>query len=208
MERVLFANDRSGARMTKRLIVGVTGASGSVLALETIRQLVRAGVETHLVVSKGARLTVAHELGVDGLAQLTSVANHAYSYHDLAAPIASGSFRTDGMIVVPCSMRTLAAMAHGLGDNLLTRAADVVLKEKRRLVIVPREAPLHEGHLDAMLRLARMGAIVAPPVPPFYVKLASIEEMVVEMAARLVGWAGVDPGDKLTRWGEKKVAVA
>ena len=194
--------------MTKRLIVGVTGASGSVLALETIRQLVRAGVETHLVVSKGARLTVAHELGVDGLAQLTSVANHAYYYHDLAAPIASGSFRTDGMIVVPCSMRTLAAMAHGLGDNLLTRAADVVLKEKRRLVIVPREAPLHEGHLDAMLRLARMGAIIAPPVPPFYVKLASIEEMVVEMAARLVGWAGVDPGDKLTRWGEKKVTAA
>ena len=207
MERVFFANDRSGARMTKRLIVGVTGASGSVLALETIRQLVRAGVETHLVVSKGARLTVAHELGVDGLAQLTSVANHAYSYQDLAAPIASGSFRTDGMIVVPCSMRTLAAMAHGLGDNLLTRAADVVLKEKRRLVIVPREAPLHEGHLDAMLRLARMGAIVAPPVPPFYVKLASIEEMVVEMAARLVGWAGVDPGDKLTRWGEDRASV-
>ena len=194
--------------MTKRLIIGVTGASGSVLALETIRQLVRAGVETHLVVSKGARLAIPHELGTDGLAELTSVANCAYSDQDLAAPIASGSFRTDGMIVVPCSMRTLAAMAHGLGDNLLTRAADVILKEKRRLVIVPREAPLHEGHLDAMLRLARMGAVIAPPVPPFYVKLASIEEMVVEMAARLVGWAGVDPGDKLTRWGEKKVAAA
>lgn len=193
--------------MTKRIIIGVTGASGSVLALETLRQLVRAGVETHLVVSKGARLAIPHELGADGLAQLTSIANHAYSDQDLAAPIASGSFRTDGMIVVPCSMRTLAAMAHGLGDNLLTRAADVVLKEKRRLVIVPREAPLHEGHLDAMLRLARMGAVIAPPVPPFYVKLASIEEMVVEMAARLVSWAGVDPGTNLTRWGEKKVAV-
>lgn len=193
--------------MTKRIIIGVTGASGSVLALETLRQLVRAGVETHLVVSKGARLAIPHELGADGLAQLTSIANHAYSDQDLAAPIASGSFRTDGMIVVPCSMRTLAAMAHGLGDNLLTRAADVVLKEKRRLVIVPREAPLHEGHLDAMLRLARMGAVIAPPVPPFYVKLASIEEMVVEIAARLVSWAGVDPGTNLTRWGEKKVAV-
>lgn len=208
MERVFFADVRSGATMTKRLIIGVTGASGSVLALETIRQLVRAGVETHLVVSKGARLAIPHELGTDGLAHLTSLANHAYSYQDLAAPIASGSFRTDGMIVVPCSMRTLAAMAHGLGDNLLTRAADVILKEKRRLVIVPREAPLHEGHLDAMMRLARMGAVIAPPVPPFYVKLASIEEMVVEMAARLVGWAGVDPGDKLTRWGEKKVTAA
>lgn len=191
--------------MIKRMIVGVTGASGSVLALETIRQLVRSGVETHLVTSKSARMTIAYEIGADGLAQLTSLANHAHSHQDLAAPIASGSFRTDGMIVVPCSMRTLAAMAHGLGDNLLTRAADVVLKERRRLVVVPREAPLHEGHLDAMLRLTRMGAIIAPPVPPFYVKPASIEAMVVEMAARLVNWAGIDPGDKLTRWGEKKV---
>lgn len=193
--------------MTKRIIVGVTGASGSVLALETIRQLVRGGVETHLVVSKGARITIAYELGADGLAQLASLANHTHNHQDLAAPIASGSFRTDGMIVVPCSMRTLAAMAHGLGDNLLTRAADVVLKERRRLVVVPREAPLHEGHLDAMQRLARMGAIIAPPVPPFYVKPASIEAMIVEMAARLVNWAGVDPGDKLTRWGEDNVAI-
>ncbi|TPJ81221.1 UbiX family flavin prenyltransferase [Mesorhizobium sp. B2-6-2] len=193
--------------MTKRIIVGVTGASGSVLALETIRQLVRGGVETHLVTSKSARMTIAYELGADGLAQLASLANHTHSHQDMAAPIASGSFRTDGMIVVPCSMRTLAAMAHGLGDNLLTRAADVVLKERRRLVVVPREAPLHEGHLEAMLRLTRMGAIIAPPVPPFYVKPASIEAMVVEMAARLVNWAGVDPGDKLTRWGEKNVAT-
>ncbi|TIO99804.1 MAG: UbiX family flavin prenyltransferase, partial [Mesorhizobium sp.] len=115
--------------MTKRIIVGVTGASGSVLALETVRQLVRGGAETHLVTSKGARMTIAHELGPDGLAQLVSLANHTHSHQDLAAPIASGSFRTDGMIVVPCSMRTLAAMAHGLGDNLVTRAADVVLKE-------------------------------------------------------------------------------
>lgn len=193
--------------MTKRIIVGVTGASGSVLALETIRQLVRAGAETHLVVSKSARMTIAYELGADGLAQLASLANHTHNHQDLAAPIASGSFRTDGMIVVPCSMRTLAAMAHGLGDNLLTRAADVVLKERRRLVVVPREAPLHEGHLDAMLRLTRIGAIIAPPVPPFYVKPASIEAMIVEMAARLIGWVGVDPGDKLTRWGEKNVAA-
>jgi len=193
--------------MSKRIIVGVTGASGSVLALETIRQLVRAGVETHLVTSKGARMTIAYELGADGLAQLTSLANHAHSHQDLAAPVASGSFRTDGMIVVPCSMRTLAAMAHGLGDNLLTRAADVVLKERRRLVVVPREAPLHEGHLDAMMRLTRMGAIIAPAVPPFYVKPPSVEAMFTEMAARLVSWVGVDPGDSLTRWGEKNVAT-
>ena len=141
--------------MRRRLIVGVTGASGAVLALETLRQLADTQVETHLVVTAGARMTIAHELGPDGLGQMTALADHTHSPRNLAAPIASGSFRTEGMIVVPCSMRSLAAMAHGLGDNLLTRAADVVLKERRRLVVAPREAPLHEGHLEAMLRLAR-----------------------------------------------------
>jgi 4-hydroxy-3-polyprenylbenzoate decarboxylase len=187
--------------MSRRLIVGVTGASGSVLALETLRQLGKAGVETHLVVSPGAPASIAHELGEDGLSRLTTSARRTYAAGDLAAPIASGSFRADGMIVVPCSMRTLAALAHGLGDNLLTRAADVTLKEKRRLVVAPREAPLHEGHLEAMLRLARMGAMIAPPMPPFYTRPSSIEQMVSEIAARLVNWAGVDPGDSLTRWG-------
>lgn len=187
--------------MTKRIIVGVTGASGSVLALETLRLLRRADVETHLVISPGAPASIAHELGADGVARLAASARRVHEAGDLAAPIASGSFRADAMIVVPCSMRTLAAMAHGLGDNLLTRAADVALKEKRRLVVAPREAPLHEGHLEAMLRLARMGAVIAPPVPPFYAKPISLEQMVREIAARLVNWAGVDPGDALTRWG-------
>lgn len=186
--------------MRKRLIVGVTGASGSVLALETLRQLVAAGVETHLVISDGAKTTVTHELGADGVGQLAAVATYMHPSRNLAACIASGSFRTDGMIVVPCSMRSLAAMAHGLGDNLLTRAADVVLKEKRRLVVAPREAPLHEGHLDAMLRLARLGAVIAPPMPPFYCRPASMEDMVREIAARLLNWAGVDPGEQMTRW--------
>jgi 4-hydroxy-3-polyprenylbenzoate decarboxylase len=191
--------------MRKRLIVGVTGASGSALARETLRLLAGADVETHLVVSAGARVTIAHELGPDGLAALTGTATHVHDSGNLAAPIASGSFRTDGMIDVPCSMRSLAAIAHGFGDNLLTRAADVVLKEKRRLVVVPREAPLHEGHLDAMLRLARLGAVIAPPVPPFYARPASIEDVVREIAARLVNWAGIDPGKQMTRWGERDV---
>lgn len=104
--------------------------------------------------------------------------------------------------MVPCSMRSLAAMAHGLGDNLLTRAADVVLKEKRRLVVAPREAPLHEGHLEAMLKLARLGAVIAPPVPPFYARPAAMDDLVREIAARLVQWAGIDPGRCMTRWGE------
>ena len=187
--------------MPRRMIVGVTGASGAVLALETLRLLAEAGVETHLVATAGARMTISHELGADGLGRLTALAAHTHSPRNLAAPIASGSFRTEGMIVVPCSMRSLAAMAHGLGDNLLTRAADVVLKEKRRLVVAPREAPLHEGHLDAMLRLARLGAVIAPPMPPFYARPATMEDMVREIAARLVNWAGIDPGEALTRWG-------
>lgn len=188
-----------------RLIVGVTGASGSVLALETLSQLGRAGVETHLVVTRGARMTIAHELGSEGLTRLNDVAAHVHSPANLAAPIASGSFRTAGMIVVPCSMRSLAAMAHGLGDNLLIRAADVVLKEKRRLVVAPREAPLHEGHLESMLKLARLGTIIAPPVPPFYARPATMDDLVREIAARLVQWAGVDPGDAITRWGSGEI---
>ena len=187
---------------SRRLVVGVTGASGAVLARETLRLLGLAGIETHLVVSRGARMTIAHELGPCGMEQLAAEAAHVHAPDNLAAPIASGSFRTDGMIVVPCSMRSLAAMAHGLGDNLVTRAADVVLKEKRRLVVAPREAPLHEGHLESMLKLARMGAVIAPPVPPFYARPATIDDLVREIAARLVGWAGVDPGRAITRWGE------
>lgn len=193
--------------MASRLIVGVTGASGSVLAFETLRQLRATGVETHLVVTAGARMTIAHEMGSEGLARLSQAAAHVHSPRNLAAPIASGSFRTAGMIVAPCSMRSLAAMAHGLGDNLLTRAADVVLKEKRRLVVAPREAPLHEGHLEAMLKLARMGAIIAPPVPPFYARPTTMEDMVREIAARLLQWAGIDPGESMTRWGGGEIAV-
>jgi len=189
---------------TSRLVVGVTGASGAVLALETLRLLGAAGIETHLVVSRGARMTIVHELGADGMERLATEASHVHAPDNLAAPIASGSFRTAGMIVVPCSMRSLAAMAHGLGDNLVTRAADVVLKEKRRLVVAPREAPLHEGHLESMLKLARMGAVIAPPVPPFYARPATMEDLVREIAARLVGWAGFDPGGAMTRWGGAK----
>ncbi|MBV2143590.1 UbiX family flavin prenyltransferase [Falsochrobactrum sp. TDYN1] len=188
--------------MRRRMIVGITGASGAVLALETLRQLADKELETHLVITAGARITIAHELGTSGFDQMSALADQVHSPRNLAAPIASGSFRTEGMIVVPCSMRSLAAMAHGLGDNLLTRAADVVLKEKRRLVVAAREAPLHEGHLTAMQLLARMGAIIAPPVPPFHARPATIEDMIREIAARLINWAGVDPGEALTRWGE------
>lgn len=186
--------------MNKRIVIGVTGASGSALALEVVRQLAKADAETHLVITRGSRQTILHELGADGLARLAEGAAHVHAPDNLAAPIASGSFHTDAMIVVPCSMRSLAAIAHGFGDNLLTRAADVTLKERRRLVIAPREAPLHEGHLTSMLALARMGAIIAPPSPPFYAGARTVEDMIREIAARLVNWASVDPGDAMTRW--------
>jgi 4-hydroxy-3-polyprenylbenzoate decarboxylase len=187
--------------MTNRLIVGVTGASGAVLAAETLRQLARAGVETHLVVSKNAVLAVRHEIGTDGLASLEAAASHVHAPGNLAAPIASGSFRTMGMIVVPCSMRSLAAMAHGLGDNLLTRAADVTLKERRPLVLMVRETPLHLGHLRTMVKLAEMGAVIAPPLPAFYARPRSIEEMVDQSVGRALDLFGLS-WKPVKRWGE------
>jgi flavin prenyltransferase len=185
-----------------RIVIGVSGASGSVLALGVLDQLRAVGVETHLVISRGGELTACHELGADGPERLRAAAAHVHGIEDLAAPIASGSFRADAMAVVPASMRTCAALSLGLGDNLLTRAADVMLKERRRLVVLPREAPLTEAHLEAMLRLTRMGAIIAPPVPPFYAGLKTMEDLVREIAARTLMWLGVDPGEKMTRWGE------
>ncbi len=183
-----------------KIVIGVTGASGAALAAETLRQLRAAGAETHLVLTGGAHITVAHELGPSAAAAMRDAASFAYEARELGAPIASGSFGADAMAVVPCSMRSLAAIAHGFGDNLLTRAADVMLKERRRLVLVPREAPLHEGHLKAMLALARMGAIVAPPVPHFYTKPQSVEDIVREIAARVLVWLGLEPGEAMTRW--------
>lgn len=183
-----------------KIVIGVTGASGAALAVETLRQLRQAGAETHLVLTAGAHITIAHELGPAGVGAMKAAASFAYEAQELGAPIASGSFGADAMAVVPCSMRSLAAIAHGFGDNLLTRAADVMLKERRRLVLAPREAPLHEGHLTSMLTLTRMGAIVAPPVPHFYTKPQSVDDIVREIAARVVMWLGLDPGEAMTRW--------
>jgi flavin prenyltransferase len=183
-----------------KIVVGVTGASGAVLALETLGQLRKMGAETHLVLTAGALIAIAHELGPSGVSLMKEAASFAYEAQELGAPIASGSFGANAMAVVPCSMRSIAAIAHGFGDNLLTRAADVMLKERRRLVLVPREAPLHEGHLTSMLTLSRMGAIVAPPVPHFYTKPQSVDDIVREIAARVVMWLGLDPGEAMTRW--------
>ncbi len=182
------------------VVVGVTGASGACLALKTLEILRDLGVKTHLVFSGGAHASVTHELGTHGIAMLSELAEHTYDAQDMLAPIASGSFQTSGMIVTPCSMRSLSAIAYSLTDNLLTRAADVALKERRKLVIAPREAPLHEGHIEAMLKVTRMGGIVCPPVPPFYAGLASLDQLITEVAARGINSLGIDPKHTLTRW--------
>lgn len=183
-----------------KVVVGISGASGAALGREVLRQLGAAHVETHLVVTAGGERTIAHELGPDGFQEVRRLATFVHDIEDLGASIASGSFGADAMAVVPCSMRTLSALAHGFGDNLLTRAGDVMLKERRRLVVLPREAPLTEAHLNSMLALTRMGALVAPPVPPFYAKPETLDDMVREMGARVLSWLGVDPGPALTRW--------
>ncbi len=170
-----------------RVIVGVTGASGAALGLRAVEKLVARGdVETHVVVSSAAERTLRHEVGETALARLQSLASHIHPADDIGASIASGSFRVAGMIVAPCSMRTLAAIASGISDNLIARAADVQLKERRRLVLLARETPLHLGHLRNMVAVTEMGAMVMPPVPAFYHLPETIAEIVDHLAARAI----------------------
>lgn len=183
-----------------RVIVGISGATGfqyGVKALQLLREL---GVETHLVMSKAAGLTRQHETAFDRK-QVEQLADVSYPAGAVGAAIASGSFRTLGMIVAPCSMRTLGAIASGVTDTLLTRAADVVLKERRRLVLMTRETPLHLGHIRNMATVTEYGAIVFPPVPSLYAGPQTIEDMIAHSAARAIGLLGLDH-PSLPRWGE------
>lgn len=183
----------------RRIILGITGASGAIFGLRVLEGLRAAGdVEIHLVVTKWGQQTLEHETGL-AIKDVRALAHHVHPAGEMGAAIASGSFQTDGMIVAPCSMRTVAALALGFGDSLVHRAAEVVLKEKRRLVIVPRETPLTEVHLDNMLRLARMGVIVLPPVPAFYNHPQSIDDMVDHIAARVLDQFGV-AAPRAKRW--------
>jgi flavin prenyltransferase len=178
-----------------RIVVGITGATGAVYALRLLGRLRACGHETHLVVSPAGVLNVHHELGLDRSA-LEALADHAYNPADVGARIASGSFATDAMVVTPCSMRTLAAVAHGLSDNLLTRAADVMLKERRRLVLMVRETPFNLAHLRNMTAVTEMGGVIFPPLPAFYHRPKTIDEMVddtVERVLALIGAAGAEP---------------
>jgi len=174
----------------ERVIVAITGASGAIFGLAVLDAFAAAGVETHLVVSKWGQQTLEHETGLS-LADLRERADHCYGAGDFGAAISSGSFRVAGMVVVPCSMRSLAAIAHGMGENLVHRAADVVLKERRRLVLVPRETPFNEIHLDNMARLSRMGVVIMPPTPAFYNHPKSLDDMVANFAVRVLDQFGV-----------------
>ena len=170
---------------TKRLIIGISGASGAIYGIELLKAIKNTSIESHLIISKTAQITIAHETPYSPQ-QVHALADHFYSPQDLAARISSGSFKTMGMIVAPCSMRSLAEIATGNTTNLLSRAADVVLKERRRLVLMPRETPLHSIHIRNMLTLSDMGAIMAPPVPAFYSKPATIEDMVAHTVGRIL----------------------
>ena len=172
------------------MVVGITGASGAVYGVRLLARLRSAGCEVHLVVSPAGVLNVHHELGLDRGA-LEALADRAYHPGDVGAPIASGSFQTRAMVVAPCSMRSLAAIAHGLSDNLLTRAADVALKERRPLVLMPRETPLNLAHLRNMTAVTEMGGVVFPPLPAFYHRPGSIDELVDETIERVVALIGV-----------------
>jgi len=185
-----------------RLIVGISGASGviyGVRLLEALKALPEAGrVETHLVMTRTAEVTLAHETDLK-VSDVRRLADVAYKIDDLAAAISSGSYRTMGMVVAPCSMRSLSEIAHGITSNLLTRAADVVLKERRKLVLVARETPLHAIHLRNMVALAEIGAIIAPPMPAFYSKPETLDDIVDHTVGRLLDLFDLDTG-KVKRW--------
>lgn len=182
-----------------RVVVGITGASGVIYGVRLLSVLREAGVETHLIISRWGAETIREETGLDP-DRVRALAYRTYSHDDLAAPPASGSFPVDAMAVVPCSMKTVAAIAHGFSRDLISRAADVCLKERRRLVVVPRETPLSPLHLENLLRLARLGVVVLPPVPAFYLRPASLEELVDGTVGRILDHLGVAHG--LSRpWG-------
>jgi flavin prenyltransferase len=169
----------------RRLIVGLTGATGAILGIRLLEALKDCAIESHLVMSKWAQRTIGHETRYT-VKQVAALASVLHNSNDMAAAISSGSFITEGMVVIPCSMRTLSGIASGYGEHLVHRAADVVLKERRRLVLVARETPLSELHLENMLKLTRMGATIVPPMPAFYNLPKSIDDMVDHIVARVL----------------------
>lgn len=181
----------------KRIVIGITGATGFVYGIKILELLKNTDYETHLIVSNAADKTWTLECDITK-DKLFSLADKSYRVDDIEAPISSGSFRTEGMIVAPCSVNTLARIANGICDNLVTRAADVTLKERRKLVLMVRETPLHLGHIRSMASVTEMGGIICPPVPSFYHKPATIDDIVTHSAARVLDLFGIEI--KIPRW--------
>lgn len=183
------------------VVIAITGASGAAIGLRIFERLqIRDGIEPQLIISPSARRTIAHEIGPDALEGLLAAAGAIHDHNDIGASLASGSYPTAGMIVAPCSMRTLAAIATGLADNLIVRAADVHLKERRRLVLMARETPLHLGHLRNMVAVTEMGAIVMPPVPAFYHRPETVAEIVDHLASRAIDLLGLPGNQEAVAW--------
>ena len=187
--------------MTKSpLLVGISGASGVIYGVRMLKALRTLGIESHLIMSRSAEITLAHETDLK-VQDVQALADVVYAPADIAAAPSSGSFRTMGMVVAPCSIRSMSEIASGITSSLLTRAADVTLKERRRLVLMVRETPLHTGHLRSMTTLSEIGAIIAPPVPAFYANPGSILDLVDHSVSRILDLFGLDTGT-LSRWGE------
>ena len=182
-----------------RLVVGISGASGSIYGIRLLEILKKQNVETHLIISSAAKQIIPEETSYS-VEQVEAMASFVHDNKNLGAPISSGSFKSDGMIIAPCSIKTLSGIANSYNDNLLTRAADVVLKERRRLVLLVRETPLHQGHLELMLRAGNSGAIMFPPVPGFYCKPGSIEDLVNQTIGKVLDLYSID-GELFKRWG-------
>ncbi|UEM19472.1 UbiX family flavin prenyltransferase [Skermanella mucosa] len=192
--------DDSAAGRPLRLIVGISGASGVMYGVRLLEALNRLGVESHLVMSRSAEVTLACETDLK-VADVRALATVAYPIQDIGAAISSGSFRTLGMVVAPCSIRTMSEIATGVTSTLLTRAADVVLKERRRLVLMVRETPLHLGHLRTLVSLAEMGAVIAPPVPALYARPDTVDALIDHTVGRVLDMFDLDAG-LVRRWGE------
>jgi flavin prenyltransferase len=185
----------------KKLIIGMTGSSGAIIGARLLEVLADTSIETHLIVSKWAQQTLEHETSYT-LDALRELAGETYSVGDMGAKISSGSFHTDGMVIVPCSMRSVASIAHGLGDHLVHRAADVILKERRKLVVVPRELPLSTLHLENLLKLSKMDVTILPPMPAFYNHPKSLDDMVDHIVMRILDQFDV-ARELVSRWDGK-----
>jgi 4-hydroxy-3-polyprenylbenzoate decarboxylase len=183
-----------------RLIVGISGASGIIYGVRLLQMLKDLPIESHLVMSKSAEMTLGYELDIK-LKQIHDLADHVYPVKNIGAAISSGSFRTMGMVIAPCSVRSMSEIATGVTTSLLTRAADVVLKERKKLVLMVRETPFHTGHLRTMTALSEMGAIIAPPLPAFYIKPKTIDDMVDHSVGRVLDLFDIETG-AVNRWGE------